>query len=117
MVMIALTGFLTLFFVVLAAANGLKRKWKYKPFRKLMRYHTVFGTLALVFALVHTALTLADSEMRLTGTVALLFVLITTLLGGSFKHTKDKRLYKVHRVIGPLSLLAILIHIIFNNSF
>ncbi|MFP4078920.1 MAG: hypothetical protein ACLFUQ_07235 [Candidatus Izemoplasmataceae bacterium] len=115
--MIAFTGFLTVFFVVLAALNGMKRKVKYKPFRRLMRYHKLFGGLAAVSALLHMSLTLLEGELRITGTIALLFVLTTAFLGGSFHHTKDKRFYKIHRIIGPLSLLAILVHIIFNSSF
>ena len=115
--MVALTGFLTLTFVVLAGLNGLKRKVKNRPYKNLMRYHTLFGGLAALSALVHMTLNLIEGDFRITGTIAILLVLAAATLGGSFKQTHKKTLFKYHRVIGPLSLIAIVIHIIFNSSF
>lgn len=115
--MVALTGFLTLLFVVLAGLNGLKGKVKNRTFRNLMRYHTLFGGLAALSALVHMTLNLLEGDLRITGTIALVMVLATATLGGSFKKTHNKTVFKYHRVIGPLSLVAIVVHIIFNSSF
>lgn len=115
--MIAFTGILTVFFVVLAAMNGLKGTVKNKGFRNVMRYHTMFGGLAALSALTHMTFNLIEGNLRITGTVALIMVLGTAILGGSFQHTRNRTLFKYHRLIGPLSLVAILIHIIFNSSF
>jgi len=114
--MIGLTGFLTLTFVLLASLNGLKRKIKNKTFRKIASYHYVYGALSALSAILHGTLNVLDGNLRITGTIALLFVLIAATLGGSFKQLKKPTLYKWHRVIGPLSILAIIVHIILNDS-
>ena len=115
--MVALTGFLTLLFVLLASLNRLKGKVKNPTFKNLMRYHTLFGGLAALFALVHMTINVSAGELRITGTVALLMVLVTVSLGASFNKTHNKNLFKVHRTIGPLTLIAIMVHMIFNSSF
>lgn len=114
--MIGLTGFLTAAFVLLASLNGLKRKINNKTFRKIASYHYLYGALAALSAIVHGTLNVLDGNLRITGTIALLLVLITATLGGSFKQLKTKSLYKWHRLIGPLSIVAIIVHIILNDS-
>ena len=115
--MIAFTGILTAVFVLLAATNGMKRHISNKPFRKIASYHYVYGALAALSALTHATLNVLDGNYRITGTIAIILVLLTATLGGSFKQLRHKKLYKWHRAIGPLAIVAIIVHIIFNSSF
>jgi hypothetical protein len=115
--MITFTGILTALFVVLAATNGIKRHIKNKAFIKIISYHYLYGALALVFALTHGTLNILEGNLRLTGTVALVLVLLTATLGGTFKQLKTKKLFLWHKAVGPLAILAIVVHIIFNSSF
>lgn len=112
-----LLGVLTVLFFCLAATNKFRKNVKNKILKKLISYHYIYGALAALFAIAHMILVLINYGFRITGLIALLMVVVTAFFGGAFKQLKKKNLFKIHRIIGPLTFIAILVHIIFNSSF
>ncbi len=110
-------GILTVVFFCLAATNKLRRSVKNKTLKKVISYHYVYGAIAVTLALVHMVIVLINGDFRITGLIALIMIIATGTFGGAFKKLRKKNLFKVHQVIGPLTFVAILIHIIFNSSF
>ena len=114
--LISILGILTVVFFLLAATNGLKKYVKHPLIKKISQNHRVFGMIATFLALVHMTIALMDGELRPTGALALLSLITTGMLGMLFSEKKSKALYVAHRIAGPVTLILILIHIIFNSS-
>ena len=112
--MIPLTGILTGIFVTLAVMNPLKRYTKSKVIRKVSFHHYLFGALAFLSALTHFVLNLTQGNTSISGLILLIFVLTTVVLGGAFKNTKKKQLFKVHRIFGAISIILLVVHIFTN---
>ncbi|MFP4286707.1 MAG: hypothetical protein ACLFRI_03315 [Candidatus Izemoplasmataceae bacterium] len=114
---LTITGITAVFFFLLASLNGLKKRIKHPTFRKIVSYHYYYGALAALSAIIHMTFAVSDGDLRITGTIALLLLLATTMLGSTFKQTKSKALFKWHKLLGPLTLLAIIIHILLNSNY
>lgn len=114
---LTITGITAVVFFLLASLNGLKRKVKNPTFRKIASYHYYYGALAAFAAIIHMTFAVSGGNLRITGAIALLLLLTTTMLGSTFKQTKSKNVFKWHKLLGPLTLLAIIVHIILNSSY
>ena len=104
-------GYIILVFYLLAATNGLKRYTKNKAVRYIASKHQIFGMLAGVTALIHFIVNLSNGNTSITGLLTLLTLFATGALGAAFKKTKNKKLYLAHRIVGPLVLVFVLLHI------
>ncbi len=113
----SILGILTVLFFCLAATNKLRRIVKNKILKKVISYHYIYGATSVTLALVHMIIVLINGDFRVTGLIALIMIVATGIFGGAFKKLRKKNLFKIHRIIGPLTFIAILIHIIFNSSF
>lgn len=113
---ISILGILTAVFFLLASFNGLKRYVKAPIVKAIAKQHRLFGMLATLTALVHMFMAVSAGELRITGTLALIGVVITGMLGMAFYQSKNKSLYLAHRLAGPITFVLIIIHIIFNAS-
>ena len=82
--LIPITGILTATFFFLAAPNGIKRFVKNGAIQWLASQHKLFGALAALTAIVHMTLAVSGGYLRLTGTAAMLGVLVTAILDGGF---------------------------------
>lgn len=114
---IPITGILTATFFFLAATNGIKRFVNNGAIQWLASQHKIFGALAALTAIVHMTLAVSGGYLRLTGTAAMLGVLVTAFLGGGFFQKGSRWLYIGHRIAGPATAVLIIIHIIFNISY
>lgn len=114
---IPLTGILTTVFFFLAATNGIKKFVNNGVIQWLAANHKAFGALAALTAIIHMTLAVSGGYLRITGTLAMLGVLVTAFMGGGFFQKGSRWLYIGHRIAGPVSALLIIIHIIFNSSY
>lgn len=105
-------GYLIIALYLLAATNGLKRYTKNPTVRAIARNHQLFGALASLVALTHFIVNLINGNTNIFGLLTLILLVATGALGGAFKKTKNKALYRAHRVVGPLVLVAIVVHLI-----
>jgi hypothetical protein len=110
-------GVLTVIFFVFAALNGAKRYIKNPLFKKFIKHHKIYGMLASLFALTHLLMALLNDDFRVTGLLALVFVVLTGVLGSLFSKLHNKKLYILHRIFGPVAFVLIIVHIIFNSAF
>jgi hypothetical protein len=115
-IFLALLGILTVTFFLLASVNGLKRYVKAPIIKKVAQQHRLFGMLATITALVHMVVAVFLGELRITGTLALLALIVTGMMGMMFSNQKSKIYYLLHRIMGPVTLVLIIIHIIFNAT-
>ncbi len=113
---LTLLGILIIVFFFLASLNGVKKYVKSSIITKLAKQHRTFGMLATSTALIHMIIAVIGGDLRITGTLALISLIITGMMGMLFSKQKKKALYITHRIMGPLTLILILIHIIFNSS-
>lgn len=104
-------GYIILFFYLLAATNGIKRYTKNPAVRWIASKHQLFAQIALGVALIHFIVNLSNGNTSLTGLITLLLLIATGALGYLFKKKKSKQLYIAHRIVGPLVLLSVLLHI------
>lgn len=115
--LITILGILAATFFVLAATNGLKRYVKHPLVKSIAKKHRLFGMLASFTALIHMVVAVSMGELRITGSLALLGIFTTGMLGMLFSEKKTKALYIAHRIAGPVTFVLILIHIIFNSNY
>ncbi len=113
-VMLAFLGITTFVLFLLAATNGLKRYVKHPAIRALAKNHRLFGMLAAGVALIHMIVAVAGGNLRVSGLFALLGVVATGALGTAVYKLKNKRILMIHRIVGPLTLLLMIIHVIVN---
>jgi NADH:ubiquinone oxidoreductase subunit 2 (subunit N) len=105
-------GYLIVVLYLLAATNGLKRYTKNQAIRAIARNHKLFGALASLVAITHFIVNLINGNTNVFGFLTLVLLITTGALGGAFKQTKNKALYKAHRIVGPLVLVALVVHLI-----
>ena len=109
-------GILTVLFIFLASINGLKRYTKLGFVKAIAKQHKLFGMLATTFAFIHLIVALSLGELRLTGALALVALLVTGVSGMLFSKLTKKNLYILHRIAGPVAFILVIIHIILNSS-
>ena len=112
--MIQLLGILTVIFFLLASLNGAKKYIKSEVFRKIAKPHRYYGMIASLFALLHFILNILNGTSNIIGFLILISLFLTGFAGFMFKKFKNKNLYILHRVMGPITLVLIIIHIITN---
>lgn len=110
-------GVLSFLMFVLASMNGLRKYTKHQWIKKISKNHKIFGLSATLLALVHLILAISLGELRLTGLLALVFLMLTGFTGMLFAKLKKKLYYKLHRILGPLAFIFILIHMILNYKY
>jgi len=113
---LAILGILIVVFFGLASINGLKRYIKSPLIKEIAKKHKLFGMLATFTALIHMLVAVIDGKLRITGTLALIALIATGMMGMMFANQKSKALYIAHRIMGPVTLVLIIIHILFNSS-
>ena len=111
-----ISGITIVVFFLLASINALKRYVKSPIIKMIAKGHRVFGMLATVSAFFHMGYALSQNELRPTGALALIGLILTGSFGAAFSQSKNKKLYILHRIIGPLTMVLIVIHIIFNQN-
>ena len=109
-------GILIVVFFSLASINGVKRYVKSPIITEIAKKHRLFGMLATITALIHMLVAVIDGSLRITGTLALISLIFTGMAGMMFLNNKSKALYVAHRILGPITMVLIVIHIIFNAS-
>jgi len=114
--MLLITGGLTFLFAILAAMNMATRYTNLSFVKFIASKHKIFGMLTTLSAFVHMVVAISQSNLRITGLLALVAIILTGMFGMLFSVKKGKWMYQAHRIMGPLSFLLILIHVIFNTS-
>ena len=114
--MLLVTGVLTFLLALCAAMNMATRYTNLSFVKFIASKHKLFGMLTTISALTHMILAIIDSNLRITGLLALLAIILTGVFGMLFSIKKEKWMVQAHRIMGPLSFLLILIHVIFNSS-
>ncbi len=113
---LAILGFLTLTFFLLASLNALKRFVKVPFILKLAKQHRIFGVTSAFLALIHMFVAVLDGELRITGALALIALICTAMMGLVYSQQRSKAFYIVHRIMGPLTLVLMIVHMILNSS-
>jgi hypothetical protein len=114
---LSLLGILTVIFFLLASFNALKRFINHPIIKKIANSHKIFGLMASLTALVHMLIAFVDGNLRITGALALIALIVTAMMGMMYSTKRSKPFYIAHRIMGPLTLVLIVLHIIFNSSF
>jgi len=114
MTLARILGYLIVLFFLLASTNGLKKYTSNKLVKKVASNHKLFGMLATITAFVHLVVNVSNNNLRPFGLITLLLLLATGALGASFYKLKNKKLYIAHRILGPITLLSIIIHVLTN---
>lgn len=115
-IVLMILGILTVVFFLLASVNGVKRYIKSPLITQLAKKHRLFGMLATITALIHMLVAVMDGSLRITGTLALISLIATGMVGMMFSNTKSKALYIAHRMLGPITMVLMIIHIVFNST-
>jgi len=103
-----ITGSTAVLFFALAGANGLKRYIKSPILSAITKRHQLFGVISSIAALGHMFFAFINADLRISGMLALL---------GLFSQSKDKRIYLLHRIAGPVTAGLIVLHIIVNVNW
>jgi len=111
------TGSIAVLFFALAGANGLKRYIKSPILTAITKRHQLFGMISGIAALGHMFFAFINADLRISGMLALLGLFATGMTGGAFSQSKDKRLYLLHRIAGPVTAGFILLHVIVNANW
>lgn len=115
-IVLMILGILTVVFFLLASINGVKRYVKSPLITQMAKKHRLFGMLATITALIHMLVAVIAGSLRITGTLALISLIATGMAGMMFVNNKSKTAYIMHRILGPMTMILIVIHIIFNSS-
>lgn len=112
-----ITGSIAVLFFALAGANGLKRYIKSPILSAITKRHQLFGVISSIAALGHMFFAFINADLRISGMLALLGLFATGMAGGAFSQSKDKRIYLLHRIAGPVTAGLIVLHIIVNVNW
>ncbi len=112
--LLILLGIVTLLFFLLASTNALKQYTKNKNVIWLASRHKIFGMLASLTAITHMMIAIINNRLVLTGLLSLVALLLTGIFGILFYRLKKKPFYIAHRIMGPITLVLITIHVITN---
>lgn len=110
-------GILVAVFFFLAATNGLKKYVKNPIITAIAKQHRLFGALAALTAVVHMGFAVYLGMLRITGSLALIGIIVTAVLGATYSKGGNRTLYVAHRIAGPLTAVLIIVHIIFNSQY
>ena len=103
----------------LRTLNKLTVKTKDKrflPLGKFMRsLHKPLGILLAIVAVWHGWLAWGSLRPH-TGMLAFLSFLVTAMLGGVFYKTKDKKVFRVHKIMALVSVALVLLHILWPSA-
>ena len=110
------TGILILVFFTLAATNGVKKFIKLPIIDAIAKQHRVFGMLATLTAFIHAGYALSMDMLRITGSATLMSLILTGVFGMLFYQKEKKWMYIAHRIMGPLTLVLAIVHIILNTK-
>lgn len=116
MIIYTLSGSLIVVFFLLASLNGLKKYVDSPIIQNIAKQHRTFGFLATTTAFLHMGYAVSQGQLRPTGAVTLLALILTGTFGALFSKSKNKTLYILHRIMGPLTLVLIVVHIILNSE-
>lgn len=111
-----ITGISILVFFSLAATNGIKKYVKSPIVDAIAKQHRLFGMLATLAAFIHAGYALSLGMLRITGSLTLMSLILTGVFGALFYQKKQKWMYTMHRIMGPLTFILAIIHIILNDS-
>lgn len=112
--LLVILGILTFLFFLLASTNALKTYTDQKSVLWIASKHKIFGMLASLTAITHMIIAIINDSFKLTGLLAVIALLLTGLFGMLFYRLKKKPLYIAHRIMGPITLVLIVIHVITN---
>jgi succinate dehydrogenase/fumarate reductase cytochrome b subunit len=112
----SITGSIIVLFFLLASVNGLKKYVESPIVLAIAKQHRVFGMLATLTAFVHMGYALSQGQLRPTGAITLLALIATGLFGALYATQKKTWMYIAHRIMGPVTIVFIIIHVIFNSS-
>lgn len=94
----------------------INRKLRYKPLGKLIgyltKYHKYLGILFIVCIVIH-AYVLGYLFTFHSGTIILVLVILTSILGYMQSKMKNKNVLKIHRLLSVVILCMIIYHIYF----
>lgn len=107
-------GILTFIFFLLASTNALTAYSKHTAVLWIASKHKIFGMLATITAITHMIIAIINDSFRLTGLLTVIALVLTGLFGMLFYKLKKKSLYIAHRVMGPITLVLIIIHVVTN---
>ena len=113
----SITGSLIVLFFLLVSVNGFKQFTDSKVVTAIAKQHRIFGMLATLSAFIHMGYSVSQGQLRPTGAITLISLLATGTFGMLFATKKKPWMYIVHRIMGPVTVVFIIIHIIFNSSF
>lgn len=112
----SITGAFIVLFFLLASVNGIKQIVKSPIIDAIAKQHRIFGMLATLSAFIHMGYSVSQGQLRPTGAMTLLALLSTGLFGALFATKKKLWMYVAHRIMGPVTVVLIVIHIIFNST-
>lgn len=111
------TGSTAVVFFALAGSNGLKPYIKSPILTAISKRHRLFGAISTVAALIHMSVAVFNGQLRISGSLALLGLIATGAFGATFSKSKDRRLYLLHRIAGPVTAGLIVLHVIVNANW
>lgn len=111
-----ITGIAILVFFSLAATNGLKRYVKSPMIEAIAKQHRLFGMLATLAAFIHAGYAVSMDMLRITGSLTMFSLILTGVFGALFYKKKQKWMYIMHRIMGPLTFIFAIVHIILNDT-
>lgn len=114
--LLSILGISIVIFFVLSMTNGVKKYVKIKPVLWLASKHKIFGMTAVSLALIHFVVAIINDQLRLTGLLTLAFLILTGAFGMMFYKLKNKKFYILHRIMGPITFVFMIIHIILNTT-
>lgn len=84
-----------------------------KIFKVFMKYHSIFGFLAVLFILLHFFVQFTSIGLNIYGVLAASAMIFQVMLGIYGTKVKNKFKYwaLIHRILAVLILLMILIHV------
>jgi len=111
-------GIVAILLIPFVILKGVKNKdsflFKLKKF--LSKFHRPLGALLIIIAVVHGYLALGSLQLH-TGTVTALIALLTAIFGGLFIAVKKKPFFTLHRVLGMVFAMLLIIHLVFPWLF
>lgn len=98
---------------------GREKKQFVDIYRKIMKitvkYHKLFGTIAIIAVAAHFFILISSNRISLTGIIAGVVMLIIFSLGfyGAYYNKNMRGMWlKVHRILAFFLLIAILLHLL-----
>lgn len=78
----------------------------------IVKYHRLFGTVAVTFAVVHMALQLVYDTLSITGIVAVAVIVLSGVTGIALSVKRRNGVLLAHRVFTFASLICLAIHVL-----